>query len=241
MQTTGLPPTTTHQEVQQTSNHPIPRWRERWISLLGSLVVRLLVLTLRVRVEDSAALAVRREGPPFILVFWHNRLLLVPSAWNRFFARHRQRQGMALSSTSRDGELIAQYIGRFGIGPVRGSATRRGSAALREMATLLRRGHDVAITPDGSRGPLYKIKPGLVLLAQLTGAPVLPISFEFSRAWRLRTWDQFAIPKPFSRVTFRVGEPVHIPRTRSEAEFEAQRRRCEDAVRALVRDADLAR
>ena len=148
---------------------------------------------------------------------------------------------MALSSTSRDGELIAQYIGRFGIGPVRGSATRRGSVALREMATLLKRGHDVAITPDGSRGPLYEIKPGLVLLAQLTGAPVLPISFEYSRAWRLRTWDRFVIPRPFSRVTLRVGEPVHIARTQDQEEFEVQRKRCEDAMRTLVRDDDLAR
>ena len=78
-----------------------------------------------------------------------------------------------------------------------------------------------------------------MLLAQLTGAPVLPISFEFSRAWRLRTWDRFAIPRPFSRVTFRVGEPMKIPRTQGEVEFEAQRRRCEDAMRALVRDGDL--
>ena len=89
---------------------------------------------------------------------------------------------------------------------------------MRELATLLRRGHDVAITPDGSRGALYEIKPGMILLAQLTGAPVLPISFEFSRAWRLRTWDRFAVPKPFSRVTLRVGECLDVPRTSSGAE-----------------------
>ena len=78
-----------------------------------------------------------------------------------------------------------------------------------------------------------------MLLAQLTGAPVLPISFEFTRAWRLRTWDRFIIPKPFSAVTFRVGEPVYVPRTQDEAGFEAQRRRCEEAMRALVREDDL--
>ena len=239
MQTTVTPSSTTLPERQTTSSPPAPRRREYWISQVGALIVRLLVFTLRIRVEDPAALAVRRESGPFILLFWHNRLLLVPSAWNRFFAPYRKRRGMALSSTSRDGELIAQFISRFGIGPVRGSATRRGSVALREMATLIKRGHDVAITPDGSRGPLYEIKPGLVLLAQLTGAPVLPISFEFSRAWRLRTWDRFAIPKPFSQVTFRVGELVHVPRTQGEEDFEVQRRRCEDAMRALVRDGDL--
>ena len=159
MQISEVPPSAAHQEARQTSEHPNSHQRERWISLLGSLVVRLLVLTLRVRVEDPAALAARVEGGPFIFAFWHNRLLLVPSAWNRFFARHRGRQGMALSSTSRDGELIAQYIGRFGIGPVRGSATRRGSTALREMATLLKRGHDVAITRTARAAPATRSSP----------------------------------------------------------------------------------
>ena len=238
MQTTAQPPSTSRQATS-TPGRVAPRRREYWLSHLGALIVRLLILTLRVRVENPAALTRGRAGGPFILAFWHNRLLLVPWAWNRLSARQRQRQGMALSSTSRDGELIAQFIGRFGIGPVRGSATRRGSVALRELATLLRRGHDVAITPDGSRGPLYEIKPGMILLAQLTGAPVLPISFEFSRAWRLRTWDRFAVPKPFSRVTLRVGECLDVPRTSGEAEFETQRRRCEEAMRALVHDSDL--
>ena len=219
---------------------PATARREYWISHLGALVVRLLVLTLRIRVEDPDLLRAQVAGEPFIVVFWHNRLLLVPTAWNRFFARHRRRQGMALSSTSRDGELIAQFIARFGIGPVRGSATRRGSTALRELAALLRDGHDVAITPDGSRGPCYEIKPGLVLLAQLTGRSVLPISFEYGRAWRLRTWDRFVIPKPFSTVIFRVGKPVTVPRTASPEEFEAERQRCQSAMRALLLEADLA-
>ena len=190
---------------------PVAGPREVWAGRIGAWVLRLLTLTLRVRVEDPAALRERIGGGPFILLFWHNRILMVPVVWNRFFARHRARRGMALTSPSRDGELIAQLIDRFGIGPVRGSATRRGSTALRELARLLKNGHDVAITPDGSRGPLYEIKPGLVLLAQLTGRPVLPISFEFSRAWRLKSWDRLFIPKPFSTVTFRVGELHPVP------------------------------
>ena len=169
---------------------PVAGPREVWAGWIGAWVLRLLTLTLRIRVEDPAALRDRVQGGPFILLFWHNRILLVPVVWNRFFARHRAQRGMALTSPSRDGELIAQLINRFGIGPVRGSATRRGSTALRELARMLRGGHDIAITPDGSRGPLYEIKPGPVLLAQLTGRPVLPISFEFSRAWRLKSWDR---------------------------------------------------
>lgn len=214
--------------------------REYWISQLGAFVVRLLALTLRIRVEDPDLLHAQVAGDPCIFVFWHNRLLLIPIAWNRFLARYRSLQGMALSSTSRDGGLIAEFIARFGIGPVRGSATRRGSAALRELAALLKKGHDVGITPDGSRGPCYEIKPGLVLLAQLTGRSVLPISFEYSQAWRLKTWDRFVIPKPFSTVTFRVGQRIHVPRTATAEAFEAERLRCQEAMRALVRDADLA-
>ena len=208
----------------------------RWLGLLGSLVLRLLALTLRIEVEDPEALRARVESGPFILLFWHNRLLLVPVVWNRHFARHRPK-GVALTSTSRDGGLIAEFLDRFGIGQVRGSATRRGSAALRELAGWLRRGHDVAITPDGSRGPCYELKPGPVLLAQLTGLPLLPISFEYTRAWRLRSWDRFFVPKPFSRVTLRVGEPYSVRRTAGAEDFEAERRRCEEILTRLVREA----
>ena len=214
---------------------PVPGRREWWIGLVGSLVLRLLARTLRIQVENLERLQARATGDPFILVFWHNRLLLVPVVWNRFFARHRPK-GMALTSTSRDGELIAQFLNRFGIGPIRGSSTRRGAASVRELAGWLRRGHDIAITPDGSRGPLYEIKPGLVLLAQLTGKPVLPISFEFSRAWRLRSWDRFFIPKPFSTVRFVVGDLYQVPRTSTPEAFEQERQRCEVALRSVVRE-----
>jgi lysophospholipid acyltransferase (LPLAT)-like uncharacterized protein len=133
---------------------PSSRNREFWIGLFGSWVLRLLALTLRIRVEDPARLRTWQEGGPFIVGFWHNRLMLVPVVWQRFITR-RQPRGMALTSTSRDGELIAQFLERFGIGPIRGSATRRGSAALRQMVGIVKRGHTIGITPDGSRGPLY--------------------------------------------------------------------------------------
>ena len=160
----------------------------------------------------------------------------MPVVWNRCYARRRPK-GMALTSTSRDGGLVAEFLDRFGIGPVRGSATRRGSAAVRELAAWLRRGHDVAITPDGSRGPCYEIKPGLVLLAQLTGRPLLPISFEYADAWRLKSWDRFFVPKPFSRATFRVGEMHPVQRTANAAGFEQERQRCEAILLGLVREA----
>ena len=210
--------------------------REWWIGLLGSWVLRLLVATLRIRVDDPARLRACVAEKQYFLVFWHNRLLMVPAVWNRFFSPKRRPLSKAMTSTSRDGELIAQFLSRFGIGAVRGSGTERGSSALRELAGLLKRGHTVAITPDGSRGPLYEIKPGMVLLAQLSGQPILPISFEFSRAWRLKSWDRFFIPKPFSTVTFLIGEPHPIPRTSTPEAFETERRRCQAAMMSLVRE-----
>lgn len=217
----------------EAAKPPVAGRREWWIGLVGSCVLRLLTLTLRFKVNDPERLRQLAAGDAFIFVFWHNRLLLVPAAWNRFFGS-LQRKGVALTSTSRDGEIIAQFLTRFGIRPIRGSGTRRGATSIRELAGWLKRGHDVGITPDGSRGPRYEIKPGLVLLAQLTGKAVLPISFEFSRAWRLRGWDRFFIPKPFSRVTFVLGELHRVERTKTPEAFEAARQRCEAALMATV-------
>ena len=206
--------------------------REVWIARVGSWVLRLLALTLRIRVENPALVRQHLADDPCIFVFWHNRLLLIPVIWERFFARPLK--GMALTSASRDGELIAQFIGRFGVGNVRGSATRRGSTAMRELARGLARGHDVGITPDGSRGPMYEVKAGLVLLAQLSGKPIRPMSFEYSRAWRTKSWDRFFIPKPFSTVTFRLGELHPVARTSNPEDFERERLRCEQALMALT-------
>ncbi len=210
--------------------------REVLIGLFGSWLLRLLAATLRFRTENLAAIHQRAAGESFIFTFWHNRLLLIPVAWERFLQPPDDLGGKALTSTSRDGELIAQFLGRFGIGPVRGSATRRGSTALRELVRWLRKGHDVGITPDGSRGPRYVIKPGLVLLAQLSGRRILPISFEYADAWRTKSWDRFFIPKPFSRVTFVVGEPFTVQRTGSPEEFEMERQRCEQMIMAQIRE-----
>ncbi len=208
-------------------------WREVAISLVGSWVLRLLASTLRFRVENLAWF--QNSAPePFIFVFWHNRTMLIPVAWNRYLSSSGRPVGKALTSTSRDGELLAQFIGRFGVGHVRGSATRRGSTALRELARWLAKGHDVGITPDGSRGPMYEIKPGLVLLAQLSGKRILPISFEYSSAWRLKSWDRFFIPKPFSKVTFIVGNPFEVRRTGTPDEFEDERLRCQQAILATT-------
>ncbi len=237
----SLPTSDTEQAVPNEAGEAAPPpfqagWREVAIGFVGSWVLRLLAATLRFRTENLAVSHARTPGESFIFAFWHNRLLLIPVAWERFLQPPGSPVGKGLTSTSRDGELIAQFLTRFGVGPVRGSATRRGSTALRELVRWLRKGHDVGITPDGSRGPCYEIKPGLVLLAQLSGRRIVPLSFEYASAWRTKSWDRFFIPKPFSRVTFVVGEPFTVERTGTPEGFEAERQRCERAIMAQIRE-----
>ncbi len=210
--------------------------RDYWLIWLGSWLLRGLVSTLRLRLRHPERLRERLTKDPFIFVFWHNQLLLIPVIWNRFLSASDRPRGRALTSTSRDGELVAQFLDRFGVGTVRGSTTRRGASSLRELAGWLKRGHDIGITPDGSRGPIYEVKPGLILLAQLSGCAILPLSFEFSSSWRLKSWDRFFIPKPFSSVTFTVGEPHTVERTSSPESFEAERLRCQQHMQAQIHE-----
>ena len=210
--------------------------RDFWLVWLGSWLLRLLWTTLRLRVEICRELRERVRTEPFIFVFWHNRLLLIPVVWNRFLHAAGRPRGRALTSLSSDGELVAMFLDRFGVGAVRGSATRGGAASVRELTRWLRRGHDIGLTPDGSRGPCYEIKPGLVLLAQLSGRSILPLSFEYSRAWRLKSWDRFFIPKPFSTVRFTAGAPHAVRRTTTPEAFEDERRRCETVLLSHMRE-----
>ena len=210
--------------------------KERSLIWLGSWLLRGLVLTLRLSVRHPERLSERVTADPFIFVFWHNQLLLIPVIWNRFLNASDRPLGKALTSQSRDGELVALFLARFGVGTVRGSATRGGASSLRELAGWLKRGHDIGLTPDGSRGPCYEIKPGLVLLAQLSGRAILPLSFEFSSSWRLKSWDRFFIPKPFSKVTFIVGEPHVCVRTSNPVAFEEERLRCERYLQTQIHE-----
>ena len=206
---------------------------------LGVRLLRALELTLRWDTDDAsrarlAWLRAHTGREPFILALWHNRILVVPFLSERYFLPNRG-VGYVLTSQSRDGEMLTQFAASFGLGAVRGSARRRAAESVRELVDVLKSGHDICVTPDGSRGPRYELKPGLVKVAQLTGAPIFPFSVEFSRRWRLRTWDGFMIPQPFARVTLRIGEPLRVPAgATSDAAFEEERLRCEAALMALT-------
>lgn len=205
--------------------------RESFLAGLGVFILRALFCTIRLKVDDRAGLGVNSIKGPVIICFWHNRILGITVAFMRRYPR-RERGGVTvLTSPSRDGEILARVVGGFKMGAVRGSSSRRGSQALRELVTLLENNGDVAITPDGPRGPRYKLGPGAISLAQLTGAKLVPMHASFSRCIRMKTWDGFIIPLPFSCISVRVSEPISVPRELTDEEFEATRVRLETLLK----------
>jgi len=122
------------------------------------------------------------------------------------------RQATALISGSKDGTALEAAFKALNISAARGSSSRGGAAALIALRKAIRRGEDTGITPDGPKGPIYEIKPGILKLAETSGAPIIPLHLTFSRVIRLNTWDQFIIPLPFSRVEITFDHPLYIPK-----------------------------
>jgi lysophospholipid acyltransferase (LPLAT)-like uncharacterized protein len=209
----------------------IEGWRAQWLIAFGFYLLRIWDCTLRYTLEDRAGISGKPVQENFIGALWHNRLLVFPLVLRRFFGN---RGGAALISASRDGDLLADAIHRFDYDVVRGSSSRLGASALFQLTDVLASKRDVVITPDGPRGPAYELGPGIIFLAQKTGARVLPMNLECSSCWRVKSWDRFVIPKPFSKVRVIIGQPVEIRSTLSDAEFEAERFRLQNAMMSLV-------
>lgn len=203
----------------------------RILVAFGFRVLQIWSHTIRFEIEDRGKILVAPVSERFIGALWHNRLLLLPFAIHRFVPH---RQGAALISASRDGAWLAKLVRRFGFMVVRGSSSRKGAAAILQLAEVIASGHDVVITPDGPRGPAYRPGGGIILLAQKTGARIVPLNLEFSACWRLRSWDRFILPRPFTRVRFILGERHEVAVTRDEVAFERERERLQLAMMALV-------
>lgn len=198
---------------------------------LGSWALRLLGRTLRVRREESAVAALWAARAPVIYVVWHARLLLLPYLY-------RDRGLRVLISRSRDGELVTRLVRRFGFVVIRGSSTRGGAEGLRSLARALGAGHSVVLVPDGPRGPSETVKPGVVTLARMTGAPVVPLALGASAEWRAQSWDGFRVPKPFARCIVRFGDPLRVARRRDKQADEGPRKEIEAALHAVTWQAD---
>ncbi|MFZ0826974.1 MAG: lysophospholipid acyltransferase family protein, partial [Verrucomicrobiia bacterium] len=141
-----------------------------------------------------------------------------------------------LVSASRDGAFLAAILERFGVQPVRGSSSRRGGQALLELSTWAERGYDLAITPDGPRGPRYVVQDGAMTLAQVTGLPLVPASYHLSWKIQVKSWDRFQIPLPFARCEITIGRILSVPRETTDAEREALRQQLEAELLAISRD-----
>lgn len=213
---------------------PYAELRLRAVGLAGSALVSGLFRTCRFEITGAESyLRFWRSGQPVVFVLWHGRLLAGAYA-------QRGNGLVALISQHRDGEYIARVVERWGYGTVRGSSTRGGTAALRQLVRCVREGRSVVLTPDGPQGPRERMKPGALRVAQLSGAPVIPVATGASRSWWVEGWDRFQIPKPFSRIRMVYGEPLHIARTAGDAELEKRGLEVERRLRALMHRVDAA-
>ena len=204
----------------------------RVASRIGSIVVRLLLKSVRWRTIDKGGLASLRKNPDAVIfVNWHCRLLGA-------FDMLRPYNIKGVVSPSTDGKLISGVVGPLGIRTIWGSSNRNTIGAYREMRKTLKDGEHVGITPDGPRGPARKAALGTLALAKASGARIIPLAWSTSRMARLGTWDRFIIPKPFSAGVQLWGEPITIPADMGDAALEKARLRLEDALNELTAEAD---
>jgi len=193
---------------------PAPRLtrRERFAfaagALLIDLVMRLLAATWRIGGLDN--LDALRGGRPVVLAFWHDRLFVLSHLIRARLIR-RGHPVVALISLSKDGEVGTRVGRRFGGTVARGSASRGGSAGLRRLRREIAAGSTAVMVLDGPRGPRHEAKPGAAMLARLSGAPLVPMTYAADRAWHLGSWDRLALPKPFARIALAVGDPIEVP------------------------------
>jgi lysophospholipid acyltransferase (LPLAT)-like uncharacterized protein len=188
---------------------------------LGTLIgwiMRCWSKTLSYEVEDRCGITSgKKDHSPVIFMLWHNRIFTLPPIW--WWTAGKGRKTAVLTSASKDGAILASAMAVFGLEAIRGSSSRRAVAALIGMKRALKDGFDICITPDGPRGPRYSFHPGVVKLAESSGAPIIPIHAHYSSSWCLKTWDGLHIPKPFSRVHIIFDEILVVPPKLSEAEF----------------------
>jgi lysophospholipid acyltransferase (LPLAT)-like uncharacterized protein len=193
---------------------------------LGSILISLLCATLRYKVVDKAGFLSSSSSAPVIILCWHNRILALPAVFRRYYPKKRKGL-LVLTSASRDGAYLSEFVRCFGMGSVRGSSSRRGAQALLDLVRNLEDGFDLCITPDGPRGPRYSLRPGALMLAERCQAPLMPVLVEYSGFWRFKSWDGFAVPKPFAAVTLTALPFIKIESSETEAAFEEKRKQVE--------------
>jgi lysophospholipid acyltransferase (LPLAT)-like uncharacterized protein len=214
-----------------------PNFYQRAAAMLIYLFVAGVSATVRYRSGEERNLFGKRIKGTAIYCVWHNRLALCLPIYWKYAQPLNPTAGMAaMASASKDGAFLAAVIECFKVHAVRGSSSRRGHQALLELTSWAERGYDLAITPDGPRGPRYKVQPGVISLAQVTGLPIVPASYNLKWKIQVKSWDRFQIPLPFSRCDVCIGTPLVVPRDASDAEREKLRAGLEAELLSLTRD-----
>lgn len=215
------------------------RQLRRTVSFLTAMYIRLVYMTGRWdHLGEEHPSAYWKDDKPFLLAFWHGRLLMMPLCWRTDMKMN------VLISSHRDGEIIAFAIGRLGMGTIRGSSSKKGgdkggARALRAMVKAIRQGEAVGIAPDGPSGPMMRASDGICTTARLAGVPIIPATFAARRRKVMKSWDRFVVPLPFSKGVFMFSEPIHIDRKASPEDMEVARAQVEQALIDLTREADL--
>jgi lysophospholipid acyltransferase (LPLAT)-like uncharacterized protein len=197
-------------------------------------LVRAYLLLIKIKtVNEEIILRQLKSGQKVIAAIWHQRILVV-MGYARKFSGY---EPSVMISQSRDGEMIAKVYSRFNFRPIRGSSSRGGKEALMNMVEDLVH-HQIAVhILDGPRGPRGVVKPGLIVMAQLSGVPIVPVYISVNRAWVLDSWDRFIIPKPFSTVVIRLDSPIYVPKSMDSEAFEITRKEIEQHLKEnQVRD-----
>ena len=199
----------------------------------GLLLVKAISKTYHYRIVDqqNEQSALDQYGS-VVYASWHQRFF--PGI--TFFATRKPIAIMI--SQSRDGEMIARVVDILGWRSVRGSSTRGGMRALKEIRKLTEKGYRIGHIVDGPQGPFGVVKPGLISISQFSGSPILPVIVSSERCWTFRSWDRFMVPKPFSRIIIRFAPPIEVPRRLDAKAFETQRHDVEIRIKELVQQTD---
>jgi len=214
-----------------------PRWHQRLAAWLIVVSLRAISATIRFRLNDQSGSFTAPRSGPVIYCFWHNRLALCVAAHRKYIRPQNPTIGTAaLVSASKDGAFLSAILEAFKIQAVRGSSSRRGPQALLELTGCAENGYDLAITPDGPRGPRYAIQDGVMSLAQLTGLSIIPASYNLSSKIQVNSWDRFQIPLPFSRCEINVAKPIRVPRDCTDAERKKLRETLQETLRSMSKD-----
>ena len=213
------------------------KWQKELIADLIYAVMRISAATWRVNVVDRSGLLHNKTRPPAIYCCWHNRLAISMMIHRDYVQKFGPGKGLAaIVSASKDGAIVARILELFRAQPARGSSSRRGAQALLELTSWAERGLDIAITPDGPRGPCYKVQEGAIALGQLTGVPIIPVGSKIHWKKCTKSWDRFQIPFPFTKIDVVFGEPVLVPRECTDEQRQTLRQQVEAKMLELNQD-----